>query len=129
MLAPADPATPFNQILHHPHVLTVECVIREESVTYLGYPYLRTTMEDILNVHIDLGEEEIHIIATSVSGATMYVTRTDPSKLFNAVCHLYEEGFSHGSIDGCNVRVCSRSGRVKLGVLHVFILSIELIFH
>jgi hypothetical protein len=53
-------------VMRHPNLLSIEIVLKDNDKLLVGYAYARTTLEDILNVHIVLGEDEIKLIASSV---------------------------------------------------------------
>lgn len=52
--------------LRHPNLLGIELVLKDNDHLFDGYAYARTTLEDICNVHVPLGEDEIKLIARSV---------------------------------------------------------------
>jgi hypothetical protein len=68
MLAKASSAEHNNKrVMRHPNILSVEIVLQDKDAFYAGYAYTRTTLEDMLNVHIPFGENEIKLVAVSVS--------------------------------------------------------------
>jgi hypothetical protein len=68
MLAKASSAEHNNKrVMRHPNILSVEIILQDKDAFYAGYAYTRTTLEDMLNVHIPFGEKEIKVVAVSVS--------------------------------------------------------------
>jgi hypothetical protein len=54
------------QLLGQSNLASIAEVFHHESVYYLGFDYLRITLEEVLNVHARLDESQIRVIATSV---------------------------------------------------------------
>lgn len=54
------------KLLDHPNIANVQEAFHHGSYMYLEYDFTRFTLEEILNVHLNLDEPRIQIIATSV---------------------------------------------------------------
>lgn len=54
------------KILHHRHIAVASFFIATETTSYLGFEYVRYTVEELLCTHVALGEQHIRAIAIPV---------------------------------------------------------------
>lgn len=53
--------------LRHPSLVMARHIIESDVGMHIGFDYFRFTLEELLNVHMTLGEPHLHTISTAVS--------------------------------------------------------------
>lgn len=86
--------------LRHPNILIARHLIDSDLGTYIGFDYVRFTLEEAISVHLAPQESHVHCVATAV---------------FSAIKYLDTEGLRHGNITTTSIRICGRTGKVVLG--------------
>ena len=56
--------------LSHPNVIRVRQVFAWQDRVFMGLEYFRFTLQELLQVHLDMVEDQIQVIAKSVGGAS-----------------------------------------------------------
>jgi hypothetical protein len=53
--------------LSHRHIAVMSFFIATETITYVAFPYVRFTLEELLYVHVAMEEVHVRAVASSVS--------------------------------------------------------------